>query len=68
MNPEDVAKLRIRLRDAVVERGPGARVAVAGWSPAAFEIAADAVFSSGGAEAIGILPATVAARSGRSGS
>jgi O-methyltransferase len=55
MNPEDLAKLRIRLRDAVAERGPGARVAVAGWSPAAFEIAADAVFSSGGAEAIGIF-------------
>ncbi len=55
MNPEDLAKLRIKLREAVVGRGPGSRVAVAGWSPAAFEITADAVFSSGAAEAVGIF-------------
>lgn len=58
MNSEDLAKLRIKLREAVVECGPGARVAVAGWSPAVFEIATDAMFSSGAAEAVGIFSGT----------
>lgn len=55
MNAEDLAKLKIKLREAVVELGPGARVAVVGWSPSVFEIAADAVFTSGGAVAVGVF-------------
>jgi hypothetical protein len=55
MNQEDLVKLKIRLRDAIVERGPSARIAIAGWSSAAFEIAADSVFSSGAAEGVGIF-------------
>lgn len=55
MNAEDLAKLKIKLREAVVEFRPGARVAVVGWSPSVFEIATDAVFTSGGAVLVGIF-------------
>lgn len=55
MNPEDLAKLKIKLREAIVAFGPGARVAVVGWSPSVFEIAADAVFTLGGAVLVGIF-------------
>jgi O-methyltransferase len=55
MNLEELAKLRMKLHDAVTVRAPGSRVAIVGWSAATFEIAADAVFSSGAAELIGIF-------------
>ncbi|MDX8501906.1 TylF/MycF/NovP-related O-methyltransferase [Mesorhizobium sp. VK4C] len=55
MSPEDLSKLKLKLREAVAERQPGSRVAIAGWSPAAFEIALDPVFTSGAAELIGIF-------------
>jgi O-methyltransferase len=55
MSPEDLSKLKLKLREAVTERQPGSRVAVAGWSAAAFEIAADPVLTSGAAELIGIF-------------
>tara|TARA_R110001599_G_scaffold81473_1_gene219751 strand:- start:1534 stop:2484 length:951 start_codon:yes stop_codon:yes gene_type:complete len=55
MSPEDIYKLKLRMREAVAERQPGSRVAIAGWSSAAFEVAADPVFISGAAELIGIF-------------
>ncbi|MGR9270743.1 TylF/MycF/NovP-related O-methyltransferase (plasmid) [Rhizobium leguminosarum] len=55
MSPEDLAKLKVKLHEAVVERQPGSRVAIAGWSAAAFDIAVDPVLASGAAELIGIF-------------
>jgi O-methyltransferase len=55
MSPEELAKLKLKLRDAVTERQPGSRVAIVGWSAAAMEVAADPVFTSGAAELIGIF-------------
>ncbi|MGV1804601.1 TylF/MycF/NovP-related O-methyltransferase [Agrobacterium vitis] len=55
MSPEDLSKVRLKLREAVTERQPGSRVAIAGWSAAAFDVAADPVFTSGAAELIGIF-------------
>lgn len=59
MNPEDLAKLKVKLREAVTARPPGARVAIAGWSPATFELVADPVFASGAATLIGIFASQV---------
>jgi O-methyltransferase len=47
MNAEDLSKLKMKLRDEVVARPVGARVAIVGWTPAAIELAADPVFSTG---------------------
>lgn len=55
MSPEDLAKLKVKLREAIAARPPGARVAVAGWSPATFELVADPVFAFGAATLIGIF-------------
>ncbi|MBB4252709.1 TylF/MycF/NovP-related O-methyltransferase [Rhizobium sp. BK008] len=55
MSPEDLTKLTLKLREAVTERRPGSRVAIAGWSAAAFDVAADPVFTSGAAELVGIF-------------
>ncbi|NTG32415.1 hypothetical protein G6L08_35330 [Agrobacterium rhizogenes] len=55
MSPEDLSKVMLKLREAVTERQPGSRVAIAGWSAAAFDVAADPVFTSGAAELIGIF-------------
>lgn len=57
MSPEDLAKLKLKLRETIAGRPPGARVAIAGWSPAAIELAADPIFASGGAELVGIFAA-----------
>jgi len=55
MSPEDLSKLKLKLRNAVADRHPGSRVAIAGWSAAAFDVAADPVLASGAAELIGIF-------------
>ncbi|TIL67464.1 TylF/MycF/NovP-related O-methyltransferase [Mesorhizobium sp.] len=55
MSPEDLSKLKLKLREAVTERQPGSRVAIAGWSAAAFDIAADPILTRGAAELIGIF-------------
>lgn len=47
MYAEDLAKLKMKLRDEVVARPAGARVALVGWTPAAIELAADPAFSTG---------------------
>lgn len=57
MSPEDLAKIKNKLREAVTARPPGSRVAIAGWSPAAIELASDATFVSGGAKLLGIFAA-----------
>lgn len=57
MSPEDFAKLKLKLREAISGRPPGSRVAITGWSPAAMELAADPAFVSGSAELIGIFAA-----------
>ena len=57
MSPQDLAKLTLKLREVITGRSPGARVAIAGWSPSAIDIAADPVFASGGAELVGIFNA-----------
>jgi O-methyltransferase len=55
MNANDLNKLKMKLRDEVVGRPPGAKVAIVGWSPAAIELAADPVFSIGAALLLGIF-------------
>lgn len=55
MSPEDLSKLKLKLREAIIERQPGSRVAIAGWSATAFDVAADPVLASGAAELIGIF-------------
>ncbi len=60
MKPEDVAKLAIRLKQVVAGLRPGARVAIVGWAAAAFDIAADPVFTTGAAELVGIFAAEAA--------
>ena len=62
MSPEDLAKLKLKLREAITGRPPGSRVAIAGWSPAAIELAADPAFTSGSAELIGIFAAQAGGR------
>jgi len=62
MSPEDLAKLKQKLREAITGRPPGSRVAITGWSPAAIELAADPAFASGGAELIGIFAAQAGGR------
>lgn len=57
MSPEELGKLKLKLHEAITGRSPGARVAIAGWSPTAIEVAADPVFASGGAELVGIFAA-----------
>jgi O-methyltransferase len=47
MNSDDLAKLKGKLRDEVVARPRGAKVALVGWTPAAIELSADPVFSMG---------------------
>jgi O-methyltransferase len=47
MNTDDLAKLKGKLRDEVVARPRGAKVALVGWTPAAIELSADPVFSMG---------------------
>ena len=47
MNTDDLAKLKGKLRDEVVARPPGAKVALVGWTPAAIELSGDPVFSMG---------------------
>lgn len=55
MKPEDVAKLSARLRLAIAQGTPGARVAIVGWTPAAFEIASDPALTLGAARLTGIF-------------
>lgn len=55
MNADDLAKLKLKLREAVVARPPGAKVAIVGWTPAAVELASDPVFSTGAALLSGIF-------------
>jgi O-methyltransferase len=63
MNADDLTKLKIKLREAVVARPPGAKVAIVGWTPAAFELASDPVFSTGAAVLSGIfIPGTTAGK------
>lgn len=62
MSPEDLAKLKLKLREAITGRPPGSRVAITGWSPAAIELAADPAFASGSAELIGIFAAQAGGR------
>jgi O-methyltransferase len=59
MNADDLAKLKMKLREAVATRPPGARVAIVGWTSAAFELASDPVFSTGAAVLSGIFVAEV---------
>ncbi|CCD95362.1 hypothetical protein BRAO375_4180017 [Bradyrhizobium sp. ORS 375] len=54
MNTDDLAKLKGKLRDEVVARSPGTKVALVGWTPAAIELSADPVFSTG-ATLIGVF-------------
>lgn len=55
MNADDLAKLKMKLREAVVARPPGAKVAIVGWTPSAIELASDPVFSTGAAVLSGIF-------------
>jgi hypothetical protein len=55
MNPDDLARLKQKLDDAIV-RGPmKARVAIVGWTAAAFELAAMPAFTTGAADLAGIF-------------
>lgn len=64
MNTNDLAKLTMKLREAVVAQPPGAKVAIVGWTPAALELASDLVFSTGAAVLSGIfVPDTSAVQS-----
>lgn len=45
----DLSRLKQKLSDAIVNEGPGLRVAIVGWSEAAFEIAAMSLFRTGAA-------------------
>jgi O-methyltransferase len=47
MNTDDLTNLKMKLRDEVVARSAGAKVALVGWTPAAIELSADPVFSLG---------------------
>jgi O-methyltransferase len=47
MNADDLAKLKGKLRDEVVARPHGAKVALVGWTAATIELSADPVFSMG---------------------
>jgi hypothetical protein len=62
MSPEDFAKLKLKLREAITRRPPGSRVAITGWSPASIELAADPAFVSGSAELVGIFAAQAGGR------
>lgn len=54
----------MKLREAVVAQPPGAKVAIVGWTPAAFELASDPVFSTGAVVLSGIfVPDTSAGQS-----
>jgi hypothetical protein len=62
MNADDLSKLKQKLREAIVAEGPGAKVAIVGWTAAAFELASDAAFATGAAVLSGIfVPGTPAA-------
>ncbi len=49
MLPADLSRLKQKLNDAIVVGGPGLRVAIVGWSEAAFELAAMPMFKAGAA-------------------
>jgi O-methyltransferase len=55
MNADDVAKLKVKLRDEVIGRASETKVAIVGLTPAAIELAADPLFSMGGALLSGIF-------------
>lgn len=54
MNREDITKLKLKFHEELAARPPGARVAVAGWTPAALELAADPIMLVGGTFFLGI--------------
>ncbi|MEG0938970.1 MAG: class I SAM-dependent methyltransferase [Comamonas sp.] len=49
MQPADLSRLKQKLIDAIIVGGPGLRVAIVGWSEAAFELAAMPIFQTGAA-------------------
>lgn len=49
MLPADLSRLKQKLNDAIIGGGPGVRVAIVGWSEAAFELAAMPIFQTGAA-------------------
>lgn len=49
MLPADFSRLKQKLNDVVVAGGPGIRVAIAGWSEVAFELAHMPMFQTGAA-------------------
>src|SRR4051794_12084525 len=55
MSPDDLARLKQKLEDEIVLRPPGAKVAIVGWTAAAFELAVTPAFSSGAASLVGIF-------------
>jgi O-methyltransferase len=55
VNTDDLAKLKMKLREAIVLGSPGAKVAIVGWTPAAIELAADSAFAAGAAVLLGIF-------------
>lgn len=55
MNSDDLTKLKTKLRDEVMGRPPGTKVAIVGWTPAAIELAVDPVFLTGAALLLGIF-------------
>lgn len=55
MLPADLSKLKQKLNDAIVGGGPGLRVAIVGWTEAAFEIAAMPAFQTGAAKMEGFF-------------
>lgn len=55
MTPDDFARLKRKLEEAVVQHPPGARVAIVGWNSVAFDLAALPVFATGGASLAGFF-------------
>jgi hypothetical protein len=55
MTDDDLTRLKQKLNEAILERPPGATVAIVGWSAAAFELARAPAFAAGAASLLGIF-------------
>jgi O-methyltransferase len=55
MTPDDYARLKQKLEDAIVQRGPGVRVAIVGWSTVALDLAVLPAFTTGAASLVGLF-------------
>ena len=55
MTPDDYARLKQKLEDAIIQRGPGVRVAIVGWSTVALDLAVLPAFTTGAARLVGLF-------------